>query len=61
MMTHWVSISDEIVPSLYPTLPEALPHQLQLHHYGSHDFCYRVGGTWLDRVVARKGLGNSSG
>ena len=56
MMTHWVSISDEIVPTLYPTLPEALPHQLQLHHYASHDFCYRVGDAWLDLVARRARL-----
>ena len=53
MMTDWVSISDEIVPKLYPTLPETLPHLLQLHHHASHDFCYRVGDAWLALVAAR--------
>ena len=53
MMMHWVSISDEIIPTHYPTLPEALPHQLQLHHHASHDFCYRVGAAWLDLVGER--------
>ena len=53
MMTYWVSISDEVVPKYAPTLPEALPHQLQLHHHASHDFCYRVGDAWLDLVATQ--------
>ena len=53
MMTYWVSISDEVVPKYAPTLPRALPHQLQLYHHASHDFCYRVGDAWLALVAAR--------
>ena len=53
MMTAWVTGSDEIVPTHAPTLPDALPHQLQLHHHASHDFCYRVGDAWLGLVAAR--------
>ena len=52
-------ISDEVVPKYAPTLPEALPHQLQLHHHASHDFCYRVGDAWLD-LVAKRGRRDGS-
>jgi GMP synthase-like glutamine amidotransferase len=53
MMTHWVGISDEVVPNHAPDLPAQLPRLLQLHHYRSHDFCYRVGSAWLDLVAER--------
>ena len=61
MMTHWVSISDEVVPTHAPTLPEALPHLLQLYHHASHDFCYHVGDAWLALVAARRGSGGRRG
>ncbi len=57
MMTHWVSISEEMVPKHEPDLPERLPHLLKLHHYGSHDFCYRVGSAWFELVAARMAQG----
>ena len=53
MMAHWVSISDEVVPKHTPTLPDELPHLLQLYHHGSHNFCYRVGDAWLALVANR--------
>ncbi len=53
MMTAWVAGSEEIVPTHYPTLPQALPLQLQLHHHASHDFCWRVGDAWLGLAAAR--------
>jgi len=61
MMRDWVAISDEIVPTHYPTLPDELPHLLQLHHWGSHDFCYRVGDAWFALVAERSGRVNSGG
>ena len=54
MMTEWVTGSKEIVPTHYPTLPDALPHLMRLHHHASHDFCYRVGDAWLALVAARR-------
>ena len=57
MMAHWVSISDEVVPTHAPTLPDALPHLLQLYHHAAHDFCWRVGDAWLALVAARAGRG----
>ncbi len=53
MMTHWVEISDDAVPNHAPHLPAALPGLYRLHHYGSHDFCYRAGEAWFDLVAAR--------
>ena len=57
MMTYWVSFSDEVVPKYAPTLPDALPHQLQLHRDAAHEFRYRVGDPWLDLIAkqARRG------
>ena len=55
MMTHWVSISDTVVPAHAPDLPDRLPRLIQLYHHGSHDFCYRVGEAWLALVAERAG------
>ena len=53
MMTAWITGSEEVVPTHAPTLPEDLPHLLQLHHHASHEFCWRVGDAWLGLVAAR--------
>lgn len=61
MMTSWVTGSEEIVPTHHPTLPQALPLQLQLHHHASHDFCWRVGDAWFGLVAARARRNGTSG
>ena len=60
MVTAWVTGSEEVVPTHAPTLPQALPHLLQLHHHASHDFCWRVGDAWLALVAARAGRNGAS-
>ena len=57
MMTAWVTGSEEVVPTHAPTLPQELPRLLNLHHFASHDFCWRVGDAWLGLVAARAGPG----
>ena len=61
MMTTWVTGSKEVVPTHAPTLPQELPRLLNLHHFASHDFCWRVGDAWLGLVAARAGRGGQGG
>ncbi|MBT3627639.1 MAG: type 1 glutamine amidotransferase [Rhodospirillaceae bacterium] len=52
-MTQWVEGSDELVSKFVPDLPQQLPHLLNLYHYGSHDFCWKVGSAWFDLIAER--------
>ena len=61
MMTTWVTGSKEVVPTHAPTLPQELPRLLNLHHFASHEFCWRVGDAWLGLVAARAGRGGQGG
>lgn len=54
MITHWVELSDALVPKHYPDLPERLPDLIRHHHRGSHDFCYRVADAWFALAAGRK-------
>ena len=52
-MTQWVESSDKLVAQFVPDLPTQLPNLLNLHHYGAHDFCWKVGAAWFDLVAER--------
>ncbi len=52
-MTHWVEGSEELVAKFVPELPAQLPHLLNLYHYGSHDFCWKVGTAWYGLIAER--------
>lgn len=52
-MTQWVESSDELVAKFVPDLPAQLPHLLNLYHFGSHDFCWKVGSAWYDLIAER--------
>jgi len=53
MITHWVEISEAMVPDHYPDLPKQLPDQIRHYHRGSHDFCYRVADAWFALAAKR--------
>ncbi len=52
-MTDWVEKSDKLVAQYAPDLPERLPRLLNLHHYGAHDFCWKVGAAWFALIAER--------
>ncbi|HJN59455.1 MAG TPA: hypothetical protein QF630_00280, partial [Alphaproteobacteria bacterium] len=52
-MTHWVEASDKLVAEHAPDLPAHLPRLLNLHHYGAHDFCWKVGSAWYALIAER--------
>jgi len=52
-MTHWVESTPDLVTKFVPNLPAQLPHLLNLYHYSSHDFCWKVGLVWFDLIAAR--------
>ena len=52
-MTQWVESSDKLVAQFAPELPKQLPRLLNLHHYGAHDFCWKVGSVWFDLIAER--------
>ena len=52
-MTQWVEGSEKLVAQHAPNLPANLPHLLELHHYGGHDFCWKVGHAWFNLVFER--------
>jgi GMP synthase-like glutamine amidotransferase len=52
-MTHWVESSDKLVAQYAPDLPANLPRLLNLHHYGAHDFCWKIGAAWFALVAER--------
>ncbi len=52
-MTHWVESSDKLVAQHAPDLPTELPRLLNLHHYGAHDFCWKVGAAWYGLIAER--------
>jgi len=56
-MTQWVGGSEKLVAQHAPGLPENLPGILDLHHYGGHDFCWKVGHAWFDLIAERKKTG----
>ena len=47
LMKYWVEHSDKLVARYAPGLPERLPRLLNLHHYGAHEFCWKVGSAWF--------------
>jgi len=51
--TQWVEGSDRLVAQFAPDLPARLPRLLNRHHYGAHDFCWKVGSAWFDLIAAR--------
>lgn len=53
MATDWVEKSDEWVGKYAPDLPDNLPRLLNLHHHGSHHFCWQVGSAWFELVTER--------
>ena len=52
-MTQWVEGSEKLVAQYVPDLPAQLPRLLNLHHYGAHDFCWKVGSAWY-RLIAER-------
>ena len=51
LFRHWVDNSEELIGSYAPELPKQLPRLINLHHYGSHHFCWRVGSAWFNKVA----------
>ncbi|MDA0231304.1 MAG: type 1 glutamine amidotransferase [Proteobacteria bacterium] len=52
-MTQWVEGSEKLVAQYAPDLPSQLPRLLNLHHYGAHDFCWKVGKAWYGLIAER--------
>jgi GMP synthase-like glutamine amidotransferase len=52
-MTQWVEGSETLVSKFVPDLPTRLPQLINKYHYGSHDFCWKVGSAWFGQIAER--------
>lgn len=51
LFRHWVDNSEELIASYAPELPKRLSRLINLHHFRSHHFCWRVGSAWFNKLV----------